>query len=67
MLYKKVHRQYIRQFRVGREYKHDSSNVVCEVIKEPTIGRVAIWLEGYDLIRISSGKIRYKDVFIWLD
>ena len=68
MLYKKIHRQYVREFRIGRKFKHDSSsNVVCEVIKEPIIGRVAIWIDGMDLISFYSGKIRYKDEFKWID
>ena len=66
MLYKKIHRQHLREFRIGRKFKNKYGSV-CEVIKEPTIGKVAIWLEGYDLIRIPSGEIRYKDVLRWLD
>lgn len=37
VLYKKVHRQYLRQFKVGRKFKCDGE--VHEIIKEPYIGR----------------------------
>lgn len=35
MLYKKVHRQYLRKFRVGRKFEYN--NKVHEIIKEPYI------------------------------
>lgn len=33
MLYKKIHRQYLRQWRLGRKYKMYGE--VCEVTREP--------------------------------
>lgn len=33
MLYKKIHRQYLRQWRLGRKYK--TYGEVCEVTREP--------------------------------
>lgn len=44
MLYKKIHRQYVKEFRKGRKYKFFS---VWEVIKEPYID------EGYIKIGIN--------------
>ena len=70
MLYKKVHRQYLKEWRLGRKFKYLGSNdevVVRKVTYEPTIVDSYICVNGVDLISFSSGKIRYKDVFIWLD
>ena len=70
MLYKKIHRQYLREFKRGRKFKIRNINCkgkVYEVTKEPIIGRVAIWIDGMDLISFYSGKIRYKDEFKWID
>lgn len=66
MLYKKVHRQYVREWRLGRKYKF--SGVVLEVIREPYINieKGYIAAEYRVLIRISSGKM-YRHEIIWLE
>lgn len=53
MLYKKIHRQYVKEFRKGRKYKFFS---VWEVIKEPYID------EGYIKIGISRYGVEDKVV-----
>ena len=67
MLYKKFHRQYIRQFRVGRKFKWSPSNKCDVIIREPIIRRATIWVDGMDLIDFCSGKLRYKGLFLWLE
>ena len=42
MLYKKVHRQHLREFRKGRKFKYDYH--VHEVTKEPYIYGGSIWI-----------------------
>lgn len=66
MLYKKVHRQYVRQFRIGRKYKF--SSYVYEVIEKPYINirKGYIAAECRVLIIISSGKMYWHDI-IWLE
>lgn len=75
MLYKKVHRQYLRQFRKGRKYKFNDSNIVGEIIRKPSIdkeyGYIYIRVGGLYLITMTgpgSGKMWHKDDYItWLD
>lgn len=44
MLYKKIHRQHLREFRVGRKFiKYDDSHV-HEVTKEPYVYGGSIWI-----------------------
>ena len=45
MLYKKVHRQYLRQWRIGRKYKMYGQ--VCEVTREP-------YLESEDAVAVGE-------------
>ncbi len=59
MLYKKIHRQYLRQFKVGGKFKYKYSRTVCEITREPHIIHRAIWLEGYILIEFTG---QYKGV-----
>lgn len=80
MLYKKVHRQFVREFRVGRKFKYKNSSGggvfgVYEVTRKPYIcGRsikvneINNYDEGtYDLIvDLDSGKMIY-DYITWLD
>ena len=83
MLYKKIHRQYLRQFRVGREFKYkfksDNYSVVCKVTKKLYIDDknfVNVSCIGdcceftFCLISINSfstGRFLYKDEFRWID
>lgn len=73
MLYKKIHRQFLREFKVGRKYRF--GGVVFEITGKPYIcGRyirvdeVNNYDEGtYDLIvDLDSGKMIY-DYITWLD
>lgn len=77
MLYKKIHRQYVRQFWRGRKYKFFS---VWEVIKEPYIdeGYIKIGISKYGvedkiedtLMSIAGGYSvwhKAKDVIEWLN
>ena len=43
VLYKKVHRQYLREFKKGRKFKYD--NKVHEIIKEPYIDETYICID----------------------
>ena len=52
MLYKKIHRQYVKEFRVGRKFR-DSFGEVYEITQKPQIDRDSIWARMLD-ISISS-------------
>lgn len=79
MLYKKIHRQFLRQFRIGRKYRF--SGCRFEITGKPYIcGRsiqvdeVNIFEEGtidtYDvIIALDNGKmsIKIKNIITWLD
>lgn len=46
MLYKKIHRQYLREWRVGRKFKLDNG-LVYEITREPFICEgFQVWLVG---------------------
>ena len=67
MLYKKVHRQYVKEFRRGRKYEFDGK--VREVTRKPHINIEEggyIVAEFRVLIRFSSGEI-YQHGMIWLE
>ena len=69
MLYKKIHRQFVRQFRVGRRYWHHD---IYEITKKPRIGgrdySRSIVVDGRWLINLGSGRLLFnKDDFEWLD
>lgn len=71
MLYKKVHRQFLRDFRVGRKFKTKYS-VVCEITKGLHISREWIVVEVDDedmwyIIKLFSGQIWDKNDMIWLE
>ena len=71
MLYKKIHRQFLREFRVGRKFKYGNSRVVHEVTSKPRIEGDCIQVEGWYLIYI-DGPYKYKGVYrgnnvVWLD
>ena len=76
MLYKKVHRQYLREFREGRKFK-DNSNIY-EVTRKPYINEDYIQIDvdnGYfgdrciAVIALYSGKMwyKYKSDITWLE
>ena len=70
MLYKKVHRQFLRDFRVGRKYKLHGDEVVREITKKPYIGKQdnCINTDRWFLISFSTGRLIFnKDDFEWLN
>ena len=70
MLYKKVHRQYLREFRVGRRFRfYDDSSEVHEVTRKPEIGLFSIRVSDWDVISMVQwpGKMWLKDNIEWLD
>ncbi len=72
MLYKKIHRQFFRQFKKGRKFKWDDREEVCEVVRRgPWVGRVSILVDTWQLIRMTGrtrGIIHYRHRMItWLD
>ena len=70
MLYKKIHRQYIRKFRKGRKYMFPGDNVVREITKKPYIEKHGncINTDCWFLISFSTGRLLFnKDDFEWLD
>lgn len=67
MLYKKVHRQFIRQFWKGRKFKFNDGDIeVYEIIDEPVIDRDFVWVDGMNLISLYSGRLLHKDYITWL-
>ena len=75
MLYKKVHRQYIRQFRKGRKfYQWGTLTEITDIcINDHSIGMICNEIDGYDdewcsLIERSSGRLLLNNVHIkWLE
>ena len=75
MLYKKIHRQYLREWRLGRKFKLDNGEVY-EVTKEPFIDEgFQIWLarskKGFNISTISTpidflGNMYYTKT-VWLN
>ena len=67
MLYKKVHRQYLRQFRIGREFKYEFCGFpeVCKVTGKPYIGGNYIQIDYKWLIALYSGRFWYN--ITWLN
>lgn len=53
MLYKKIHRQFLREFRIGRKFKYSRSGDVCEVTGKPLINRDGIVVEVLEIRRSS--------------
>lgn len=51
MLYKKIHRQHLRKWRIGRKFRW--YNEVYEITQKPQIDRDSIWARMLD-ISISS-------------
>ena len=76
MLYKKIHRQHLREWRIGRKFRYKSSFGVYEVTGKPYICRRYIRVDEvnnyeektYDLIvALNDGRLWNTDVIIWLD
>ena len=68
MLYKKIHRQYLRQLWKGRKFKYDGE--VYEVTRKPYIEGSNIRTCCWRLISISGpylGRLRYKNCITFLD
>lgn len=70
MLYKKTHRQYLREFRKGREFKfNDGNEEVYKIFDEPIIDEYneLIWVDCMNLISLYSGQLLHKNYIIWLN
>ena len=69
MLYKKIHRQHLREWKVGRRFKFEGE--VFEIINEPVRDNYDeyIWGDGGDwhLISLKSGRLYHKDGITWLN
>ena len=78
MLYKKIHRQYLREFREGRKYRYE--NVERVVVKKPYIDgkyiQIIFVIDGHHLCRIQVlisienlflGQIWNESDITWLD
>lgn len=72
MLYKKIHRQFVKQFWVGRRYCIHGD--VYEITEKPRINCRGTYIDvngGWPVIYIAgsrcSGKIQYKGTFGWID
>ena len=66
MLYKKIHRQHLRQWRIGRRFKIDG--YVDEVTGKPYIKRSCyIWVGDWKVINTVSGQLWHEDEITWLD
>ena len=72
MLYKKIHRQYLRKWKVGRRFRHEKYGNVYRITREPYIDGRYITIDcidkthyGYDFSLIymtgdSSGRFWYN-------
>ena len=77
MLYKKIHRQYLRQFRKGRmfrgKYRGDVfESGVYKITSRPYIDSGEIWIDcgtsSVGLIDLSLSNVQFRDgEVIWLD
>ena len=68
MLYKKIHRQYLKNFRLGRKFKFCGLPEVYEITREPRIGLCYISTDRWLLIELYSGKMTLHDGYItWID
>lgn len=78
MLYKKFHRQYVKEFRLGRKFRYNGGNIF-EVTREPCINKYYIYIEIekklYDcnilrlipLTLLNKGKLWCKKEIKWLN
>lgn len=67
MLYKKIHRQYLREWKVGRKFKFDDENKVREVTEKPYIRLFSIGTDFLILISFGSGRIMCDGNIEWID
>lgn len=67
MLYKKIHRQYLREFRKGRKFLIYGYCDVCDVTREPYIEDNYITIGCWRLIPLWSGELWYKSEITFLD
>ena len=83
MLYKKIHRQFLRQFREGRKFKIrdelTGNEDVCKITREPYFMLRRVWINGTDgsflhiLTELGRTTLsespcpRYKYEITWLD
>ena len=69
MLYKKIHRQYVKEFRRGRKYEYDDGcdSKVFEITRKPQIVENFIWVGNLYIIPLFSGQLLYKEEITWLD
>ena len=76
MLYKKIHRQYLKEWRVGRKFKCKSRFGVFEITGKPYIFGRHIRVdevnkyeeETYDLIlALDNGRRWNMNIVTWLD
>lgn len=72
MLYKKIHRQYLRQWRLGRKFKYGGFKTIFKITNKPYIDKnhtIRID-EKFPLISITgpfSGSMLSRDWITWLD
>ena len=66
MLYKKIHRQYVKEFREGRQFRFKNEEIFT-IITKPGIDRDFIWIDSWVLIDITTGQIKHKNNIIWLE
>lgn len=68
MLYKKTHRQYLREFRVGRKLKYIGGGVY-RIIEKPhiRIERNYICVGHWDRISLITGQCHYNGTIVWLE
>ena len=74
MLYKKIHRQHLRQFWKGRKFKFKTGKEIYRVSRKPYIidedHTIYVDYGDYDflgIISMTSRKVRYIDKIIWLE
>lgn len=78
MLYKKIHRQYLREFRIGRGYRYENESVYRNrITRKPYINEDYIQIDVDNeyfgdrciaLIALYSGKMWYKfKIITWVD
>mgnify|MGYP003538268817 FL=1 len=66
MLYKKYHRNFVRQFKVGVKFSYETYRFHRDIVKrEPYIGygHCGIWMTGKEdgwILVFSDGKVEYK-------
>lgn len=67
MLYKKIHRQCLREWRVGRKFRICDYSKVIEITEKPHLKSDSIWVADWCLISLDDGSMWPKGVTEWLD